>query len=79
MPKLVAALNKRRSFQKEATMTLDEAKNILGDSIQPNGNVEELRQYKQYYSGDTTICLDADFSADELEALAIYMRATAKP
>jgi hypothetical protein len=60
-------------------MTLDEAKAILGTSIQPNGNVEELGQYMQYYVGSETMCLDADFSADELEALAVYMRATAKP
>ena len=59
-------------------MTLDEAKQILGDSIKPNGNIEELGQYMQYYVRDSTICLDADFSADELEAIAVYMRATAK-
>jgi len=60
-------------------MTLDEAKSILGASIQPNGNVEAIGHYMQYYVGHTTMCLDDDFSADELEALAVYMRATAEP
>jgi hypothetical protein len=60
-------------------MTLDEAKKILGDSLKQDGSVYELGQYMCYSPGDETVCLDADFSADDLEALVVYMRATAKP
>ncbi len=56
-------------------MTLDEAKKILGDSIQPNGSIEELGQYMFYIPKASTICLDADFTADELEAIVVFMRA----
>jgi hypothetical protein len=60
-------------------MTLEEAKKALGDSLKPDGSVYELGQYMCYSPGDKTVCLDADFNADELEALVVYMRATTNP
>jgi len=59
-------------------MTLKEAKKIIGTSLKPDGSVHELGQYMYYRPGDLTACLDADFSADDLEALAVYMRSTQK-
>lgn len=64
-------------------MTLEEAKKILTERLEPGlvpDGLDSHYDYLCYRHGDETACLDGDFGADQLEAIAIYMRATsAKP
>lgn len=57
-------------------MAVDEqkAREILGDDIQPDGSLYCLGRYLAWSHGDDTVTLDAKFSADELEAIAYWMR-----
>jgi hypothetical protein len=57
-------------------MTVDEARVILGDDVKPDGSLSCIGRYLYWKPGDETATLDADFSADELEAIAVLMRAT---
>lgn len=57
-------------------MTLEEARAILGVAVQPDGSLDALGHYMEWKPGDKTIILDDDFTADELEAMAVHMRAT---
>lgn len=56
-------------------MDLTEASNILGNTIQSDNNLYNLRGYVSWDKGDETITLDGQFTADELEAMAIWIRA----
>jgi hypothetical protein len=57
-------------------MTLEEAKKILNTDVQSNGSLYCLGRYLEFNPKfPETATLDADFTADELEAIAVYMRA----
>lgn len=55
-------------------MTLEEAKALLGDAVKPDGGLYDSVHYLAWTPGDDTACLDAYFTADELEAIAVVMR-----
>lgn len=58
-------------------MTLDEAKKILKDSIDDNGNLSsfDLYNYIDWFQGNKWIHLSGDkFTPHLLEAIAVYMR-----
>lgn len=55
-------------------MNEQKAREILGDSIRPDGGLFEGGQYMEWSVGDENIVLDARFSADELEAIVWWMR-----
>ncbi len=57
-------------------MTLDEAKIELTDLIDADGSVSLTSPWIFYKPGEHTACLDGDFTPDELEAMAVYMRFT---
>ena len=65
-------------------MTLEEAKKILEPVLEANGrlswslekNVDYQFGFVSYFPGDDSAALDGTFTADELEAIAVYMRAT---
>lgn len=56
-------------------MTLDEAVKRLGKAVTETG-LYSLGWYLGYNAGDGYAVLDGDFTADDLEAIAVYMRAT---
>lgn len=61
-------------------MTLDEARQHLAGSIDSrDGRLFSLGWYLSWFPGDEYACLDGDFTADDLEAIAVNMRATAVP
>lgn len=58
-------------------MTLEEAKEILKDYYEDGDLVwksDKCLEYLDYIKGDDSSCLDGNFTADELEAIAIIMR-----
>lgn len=55
-------------------MTYEEAKALLGDAIKPDGSFYSLGYYGLWSPGDDTATLDGEFTADELEAVAVVMR-----
>lgn len=55
-------------------MTLDEAKGHLKDFIDEDGNLLCGSPWVSWDDGDASISLDGHFDANELEAMAIYMR-----
>lgn len=57
-------------------MTEQRAREILGDAIQPDGMLCHNEQYSLWPDGGdlTAVKLDGRFSADELEAIAWWMR-----
>lgn len=59
-------------------MTMDEgkARQILSGDIQPDGNLFNLGWYLDWEVGDANATLDGKFSADDLEAIAWWMRNT---
>lgn len=59
-------------------MTFEEAGIYLADAVQPDGNLYQLGWYLQYDAGLDTATLDGEFSADDLEAIAAYMRGSLK-
>lgn len=52
------------------------ARRIIGNAIQDDGGLYDLGAYLAWSTkdGDSEICLDGSFSADELEAFAWWMR-----
>jgi hypothetical protein len=59
-------------------MTREEAKQVLGAMVQSDGSLMAVRgHYVHWLPGDPTAILDDVFTADELEAIAVWMRATA--
>ena len=55
-------------------MELAEAIEALGASVVEAG-LYDLGWYLSFSNGETTAKLDGDFSAEDLEAIAVYMRA----
>lgn len=58
-------------------MTLDEARKILGADIRPDNSIINEGAYIKWPAGDPRANLDGDFTAEELEAIATWMRAHA--
>lgn len=52
------------------------AREILGDTIQKDGRLYCLGHYTAWGLGDEDVTLDCSFTADELEAIAWWMRNT---
>jgi len=55
-------------------MTEEKAREILGERIQKDGGLYGGGHYLSWRPGDDVACLDADFDAEELEAIAWWMR-----
>ena len=55
-------------------MTKEKAIKILGDTIKPDGSLFELGHYMSWSVGDKYVTLDCRFDADELEAIAWWMK-----
>jgi len=55
-------------------MKESEAKEILSDEIQSDGSLYSLGWYLCWNAGDDKAVLDGDFTADDLEAIAFWMR-----
>jgi hypothetical protein len=70
-------------------MTIDEARSILAEVLKPNGNLSPYTPqppqldydptaygwgYMDYTVGASDCTLDGEYSADQLEAIAVYMR-----
>jgi hypothetical protein len=58
-------------------MTREQAIEILGTDIQADGRLFCGGRYLAWAVGDEEATLDADFTADELEAIAWWMRNSA--
>lgn len=56
------------------SMTVEEAQRILGDWIQSDGGLYCLGQYVAWTPPNDSVTLDSAFTADELEAIAVWMR-----
>lgn len=52
------------------------AREELGESIQPNGDLYCLGHYTSWRKGDKNICLDDDFTLAELKAIVWWMENT---
>jgi len=50
------------------------AREILGDWIKPDGGLYCLGRYVSWHTSAPDACLDDNFTADELEAIAWWMR-----
>lgn len=55
-------------------MTIQEAKEILGDSVQEDGSLYDLSWYLCCNAGAPDATLDGKFTADELEAISVLMK-----
>jgi len=60
-------------------MTLDEAKEHLSDCTASDGRLYSLGWYLSWDVGDLCAVLDGEFTPNDLEAIAIYMRALNSP
>lgn len=58
-------------------MTYEEAKTYLGSTVTPKGNLYELGWYLAWNKTESFAVLDGEFNADDLEAIAVYMRGEA--
>lgn len=54
-------------------MTEDQAAEILKEAIKPSGGLYNLGWYLDW-SGQKTAVMDGEFTADQLEAIAWWMR-----
>lgn len=59
-------------------MTPQQASEILGDWVDSHGGICGRGEYALWARGESEICLDGRFTADQLEAMAVAMRATAQ-
>lgn len=59
-------------------MTYEEAKEHLKDEIQPNGRLYSLGWYCSWdpQHGRDYVTLDGEFTAKDLEAIAVYIKET---
>ena len=55
-------------------MNEQRAREVLGDIIQPDGSLYCIGHYIAWTKGDTSVCLDCNFDADELEAIVWWMQ-----
>lgn len=59
-------------------MNEQKAREILGNRIQPNNDLYDGSEWVDWQTSSPSIQLDSAFSADELEAMAWWMRNKAK-
>lgn len=52
------------------------AHDVVAPWITPDGGLQGDGEYLSWQPGDETACLDGHFTADQLEAIAAYMRAS---
>ena len=57
-------------------MTYADAKALLKDVTEPNGDLYSLGWYLSWNVNDGTATLDGEFTPEDLEAIAVYMRGT---
>ena len=57
-------------------MTQQQAADILGDWIDSRGGICGRGEYALWTPAESEICLDGQFTADQLEAMAVVMRST---
>jgi hypothetical protein len=55
-------------------MDENKARSILGDAIKEDNHIHCLGHYMAWYPDEDKITLDCQFTADELEALAWWMK-----
>ena len=55
-------------------MNKEQAMEILGDMIQPDGGLFDGAHYVKWDVGSKDATLDCNFDADELEAIAWWMK-----
>jgi hypothetical protein len=55
-------------------LTEDEVRRLLSSSIHPDGGLYNLGWYLSWVPGSNRAALDGEFTADELEAIACWMR-----
>ncbi len=72
----IAALESEIAYK---TMTLKQAKKILGNAVQTSGIFKSVSPYNTdiniiYTKGDESASVDGELTADELEAIAVVMR-----
>jgi len=60
--------------KEEKKMNKEEATRILGDTIRPDNSLYDLSCYINWDIGDEKATLDGIFNAEELEAIAWWMR-----
>lgn len=53
----------------------EQARAHLAEEIQPDGGLHNLGWYLSWHRGESTATLDGVFTADDLEAIATWMRA----
>lgn len=57
-------------------MTRDEARQILGDAIQPDGRLKQVVEWISWSPGDKYIWCDGQsFTEELLEAIVVWVRA----
>ena len=66
-----------QDIKTEGGVTLEEAKDILGDSVEADG-LFDLGWYLGYTNGDDEAVLDGSFTAQQLRAIATYMDANTR-
>lgn len=54
-------------------MTEQEAREILGEMIQPDGGLKDYGEYLAWNVGESSAVLDGTFGAEKLEAIAWWM------
>lgn len=57
-------------------MDIEKAKAHLAEIITENGGLEDPVNYLSYTPGAGSASLDGEFTAEDLEAIAIFMRAS---
>jgi len=57
-------------------MNISQVKEMLKSEITPDGNLSSAGWYLYYCKADKRATLDGEFTADQLEAVAVYMRNT---
>jgi len=55
-------------------MEKEEAMALIGENIQPNGNLLDVEGYAIYSKGNTYAFLDGEFTSEHLQAIAWYMK-----
>lgn len=55
-------------------MNEKEAREELGETIKEDGGLYNLGHYIAWSKGSSTVTLDSEFDANELEAIAWWMR-----
>ena len=74
-----AVIDADRAGRESIAMNEGKARKILGDDIQKDGGLYSLGWYLSWSPDRDIACLDGEFSTDDLEAIAWWMRNKAAP